>query len=48
MKDFVCGMEVDEKSAFKSSHNGKTYVFCSVGCKQAFDKKPENYTKNRQ
>ena len=38
-------MEVDEKSGISSSHKGKRYVFCSAGCKQVFDKKPENYAK---
>jgi YHS domain-containing protein len=43
-KDPVCGMEVDEKTAAgKSEYQGKTYYFCSPGCKQAFDKEPEKY-----
>ncbi|MDE1860213.1 MAG: YHS domain-containing protein [Candidatus Micrarchaeota archaeon] len=46
MKDPVCKMEVDEKSQFRSSYKGKTYVFCSVNCKQNFDKKPESYAKS--
>lgn len=42
--DPVCGMEVDEKTATgQSGYQGKTYYFCSVGCKQAFDKAPEKY-----
>lgn len=41
-KDPVCGMEVDEKkAAAKSEYKGKTYYFCSRGCKVAFDKDPE-------
>lgn len=43
-KDPVCGMDVDEKSAAGTSeYNGKTYYFCSKGCKTAFDKEPEKY-----
>jgi Cu+-exporting ATPase len=38
-KDPVCGMMVDEKSTkWKSTHGGKTYYFCSEGCKRAFDR----------
>jgi len=43
-KDPVCGMDVDEKSAAgKSDYQGKTYYFCSAGCKASFDKNPEKY-----
>ncbi len=41
-KDPVCGMEVDEKKAKATSeYKGKTYYFCSKGCKVFFDKDPE-------
>jgi Cu+-exporting ATPase len=46
MKDPVCKMEVDEKSQFKSSYMGKTYAFCSVNCKQNFDKEPKKYARD--
>ncbi len=43
-KDPVCGMEVDEqKAAAKVNYQGKTYYFCSPGCKNAFEKEPEKY-----
>lgn len=43
-KDPVCGMEVDEaKAPAKSEYKGKTYYFCAVGCKVAFEKDPEKY-----
>lgn len=43
-KDPVCGMEVDEKSApAKSEYMGKTYYFCSPGCKKTFDANPAKY-----
>ncbi len=43
-KDPVCGMDVDEKTAAgKSEYKGKTYYFCSPGCKKEFDKNPEKY-----
>lgn len=42
--DPVCGMTMDEKTAkFKSSHMGKTYYFCSAGCKENFVENPEKY-----
>ena len=44
VKDPVCGMDVDEKTAaHKSEYKGQTYYFCSVGCKRSFDKEPEKY-----
>jgi len=43
-KDPVCGMDVDPKTAAGiSTYKGKTYYFCSLGCKRAFDKDPEKY-----
>ena len=42
--DPVCHMEVEESSAAATSdYKGKTYYFCAVGCKKAFDKDPEKY-----
>lgn len=43
-KDPVCGMDVDEaKAAGTSSHEGKTYYFCSPGCKKEFDSNSAKY-----
>ncbi len=43
--DPVCGMEIDpETAAGSSEYMGKTYYFCSLGCKQDFDKDPEHYS----
>jgi Cu+-exporting ATPase len=43
-KDPVCGMNVNEqKAAGSSSYAGKTYYFCSTGCKSEFDKNPAKY-----
>ena len=42
-KDPVCGMLVDEKTAIKAEHQGKTYYFCATGCRTAFLKDPEKY-----
>ena len=40
--DPVCGMQVDpQKAAGKSQYKGKTYYFCSEGCKKKFDGNPE-------
>ena len=47
-KDPVCGMEVDEaKAAAKSEYMGKTYYFCALGCKKAFDENPKKYLKGK-
>ena len=44
VKDPVCGMEVNEKTAAaKSEYMGKTYYFCSPGCKKTFDADPAKY-----
>jgi len=42
-KDLVCGMTVEENAKISSTHNGKTYGFCSAGCKAKFDKEPEHF-----
>jgi Cu+-exporting ATPase len=40
----VCGMTVNPATAtVKSQHAGRTYYFCSAGCKAAFDKDPGKY-----
>jgi uncharacterized membrane protein YraQ (UPF0718 family)/YHS domain-containing protein len=42
--DPVCGMTVNPATAtIKSEHEGRTYYFCSLGCKAAFDKEPSKY-----
>jgi YHS domain-containing protein len=48
-QDPVCGMDVDEKTApAKSEYKGKTYYFCSPGCKRDFDKSPEKYVSQKK
>lgn len=45
-QDPVCGMTVDEKKAPATAvYQGKTYFFCSAGCKAKFDKAPAQYAK---
>jgi Cu+-exporting ATPase len=42
--DVVCGMQVDPaKAAGSSVHAGRTYYFCSRGCKAKFDAAPDRY-----
>ena len=44
LKDPVCGMEVTYETAkARSEYNGQTYYFCSMDCKDAFDREPEKY-----
>ena len=46
VKDPVCGMEIDTKSAAgKATYKGKTYYFCSVSEKEQFEKEPVKYVK---
>jgi uncharacterized membrane protein YraQ (UPF0718 family)/YHS domain-containing protein len=44
VKDPVCGMTVDPaKPGPRSVHDGKTYYFCSTGCKESFERDPGKY-----
>jgi P-type Cu+ transporter len=44
-KDPVCGMEIEEASAFSSQTiNGKVYYFCSKACEDKFLSGPDKYT----
>jgi YHS domain-containing protein len=46
-KDPICGMNVDEsKAAGTAVYKGKTYYFCSAGCKAKFEKEPAKYVEN--
>jgi Cu+-exporting ATPase len=43
-KDLVCGMNVDEETAkYKTTHKGKTYYFCALGCQRTFEANPQKY-----
>ena len=44
-KDPICGMPVAKGSNQVSVYKGKQVGFCSVVCKEMFDKKPNNYVK---
>jgi YHS domain-containing protein len=47
--DPVCQMRVDEKTAKATSvFQGKTYYFCSLGCKKEFDKNPKKFVKETE
>jgi uncharacterized membrane protein YraQ (UPF0718 family)/YHS domain-containing protein len=42
--DPVCGMSVDPQTAAeRSDYRGTSYVFCSAGCKAAFDTNPGHF-----
>ncbi len=46
VKDPVCGMLIDPAKATRSSeYQGKTYFFCSDGCKRRFDNSPDIFLK---
>lgn len=48
-KDPVCGMEVSRLTAIaETDYGGKTYYFCSDGCRDAFDAEPEKYLKRHR
>ena len=44
MKDRVCGMEIEAKSAAgKHEHEGQVYYFCSTHCLEQFKAEPEKF-----
>jgi Cu+-exporting ATPase len=44
VKDPVCGMMIDEKTAAgKSEYKGTTYYFCAPVCKSRFEQNPDKY-----
>lgn len=46
-KDLVCGMDIDKKDAAGTyEYKGKTYYFCTVGCKGKFAENPEKFLKH--
>jgi YHS domain-containing protein len=45
-KDFVCGMELSEKTArYMTEFEGKVYYFCSHRCMCMFKEDPRRYIK---
>lgn len=47
-RDPVCGMMVDPASTqMSTSHKGRTYYFCAESCRDAFDKDPKRYLKEK-
>jgi YHS domain-containing protein len=43
-KDPLCGMDVETTfSAIHATHQGKTYYFCSEGCKRTFESDRAHY-----
>ncbi len=49
LTDPVCGMEVTYETAqARSQYEGQTYYFCSLDCKEEFDKDPEKYIHERE
>jgi P-type Cu+ transporter len=46
IKDVVCGMTVDERSAkYVTEVGGKMYYFCSAGCMTEFKANPGKFVK---
>jgi uncharacterized protein len=42
--DPVCGMKVDRSKALRAEHGGRTYFFCSDGCRSTFVADSQKYT----
>ncbi len=46
VKDLVCGMEIDPKTAAaKLDYKGKPYYFCALSCRDKFKADPEKFIK---
>ena len=46
VKDPVCGMDVDPATAkHQAEFEGRTYFFCSAGCRAKFEAEPKKYLK---
>lgn len=44
MKDIVCGMDISEnKGSVTATYKGKEYAFCSPGCRDKFEKSPDQF-----
>lgn len=44
VKDPVCGMEIrPEEAAATEAHEGRTFYFCSTGCRDLFVNDPHRY-----
>ncbi len=49
VRDPVCGMLFEEtEAAARIEYRGRTYSFCSDGCKAAFEKDPERYVEETE
>jgi len=49
VKDLVCGMEFDKHtSSGIFVYKGKTYYFCSLGCREKFMQESEKYAAHEE
>lgn len=47
--DPVCHMDVTYETAqARSEYDGQTFYFCSLDCKEAFDRDPEKYVREEE
>ena len=47
VKDPICGMRIDS-DRFSAAYEGRTYYFCSQGCKNKFEAEIEQYEKSNE
>lgn len=48
VEDPVCGMTVKPPAAGHVEYRAKHYYFCSISCKDDFEKEPEKYIKGNE
>ena len=49
LHDPICGMDITYETAqARSEYEGQVYYFCSIDCKEVFDRAPENYIEQKE
>lgn len=49
VKDPICGIDIDPRTAAgQSEYQGQIYYFCSLTCKEAFDKEPHKHVQPQE
>jgi P-type Cu+ transporter len=48
LKDLVCAMEVNPESTFRTTYEGREYLFCSMHCLDKFKADPGQYLESGQ
>ncbi|MCL4502160.1 MAG: heavy metal translocating P-type ATPase [Deltaproteobacteria bacterium] len=47
LTDPVCGMKVNQETGFRTTHEGREYLFCSQHCLTKFEESPAQYLESK-